>query len=158
MPMMPYAPNLPWLFGPLTRKRNAMLSSASVALFDRAVADGWTTDGGFVYTTDWDGVPVVRDRLHWVVAEAISAAACLHRHTGEERLLIAYDDFWDHAAELFIDTGRGSWRHQLAPDGTPDDTVWSGKPDLYHAFQATLQPRLPLWPMITTAVAEGRLE
>ena len=49
------------------------------AAFDRAVADGWDVDGapGFVYTTDWSGRPVVSQRMHWVAAEAISAAAAL---------------------------------------------------------------------------------
>jgi mannose/cellobiose epimerase-like protein (N-acyl-D-glucosamine 2-epimerase family) len=49
------------------------LLPAAVGLFDRAVADGWAVDGaeGFVYTTDWDGTPMVRDRMHWVVAEAM---------------------------------------------------------------------------------------
>ena len=65
---------------------------AAEGLFDRAVADGWDADGaeGFVYTTDWDGSPVVRDRMHWVVAEAICAAAALapgHRPSGVRRLV-----------------------------------------------------------------------
>ena len=66
----------------------AGLLDTSRLLFDRAVADGWHVDGapGFVYTTDWQGRPVVRQRMHWVVAEGISAAAALHRRTGEEEL------------------------------------------------------------------------
>jgi hypothetical protein len=39
----------------------------------------------------------------------------------------------------------------------PNDSVWSGKPDIY-VFQATLGPRLPLYPMLATAVAEGHLD
>ena len=47
-------------------------------LFAAGVRDGW--DGsGFVYTVDWDGRPVVADRLHWVLCEAIAAAAVLGR-------------------------------------------------------------------------------
>ena len=69
----------------------AGLLDTSRLLFERAVADGWHADGepGFVYTTDWDGRPVVRERMHWVAAEAIAAAAALHRRTGEERLRAA---------------------------------------------------------------------
>jgi len=33
--------------------------------------------------------------------------------------------------------------------------VWPGKPDLYHAVQATLIPRLPLAPTMATALAKG---
>ena len=50
----------------------------------RAVADGWDAGGGFVYTTDLDGRPVVTERLHWVLTEAIGAAAALHAVTGDD--------------------------------------------------------------------------
>jgi sulfoquinovose isomerase len=135
------------------------LADAAAGLFDRAVTDGWHADGrpGFVYTTDWDGTPVVRARLHWVVAEAINAAAAFHQRTGDERYAALYRQYLDHADQYFIDHEHGSWRPQLAPDLTPDDTVWSGKPDIYHVFQATLIPRLPLYPMLATAVAQGHL-
>ncbi len=55
------------------------------ALFDAGVREGWAVDGadGFVYTVDWDGTPVVRQRMHWVVTEALAAAATLHAVTGE---------------------------------------------------------------------------
>jgi len=136
------------------------LPDAATRLFDRAVADGWDADGrpGFVYTTDWDGTPVVRDRLHWVVAEAINAAAAFHRRTGHERYAALYRAYLDYADQYLIDHDHGSWHHQLAPDNAPNDSVWSGKPDIYHVFQATLGPRLPLYPMLATAVAEGHLD
>ncbi len=136
------------------------LRDGAAALFDRAVADGWNADGGtgFVYTCDWDGTPVVRDRLHWVLAEAINAAAALHRRTGDDRFAAAYREWWDHADERFLDHERGSWVHQLSPDNLPDDSVWAGKPDLYHAFQTTVVPRVPLYPMLATAVASGLIE
>lgn len=136
------------------------LERAAVRLFDRAVADGWHADGtdGFVYTTEWNGSPVVRDRLHWVIAEAINAAAVLYRRTGELRYRDLYHRYWDHAAEHFIDREHGSWHHQLTPENVPTDTVWAGKPDIYHAFQATLGPRLPLYPMIAVSASRGELE
>jgi hypothetical protein len=37
------------------------------------------------------------------------------------------------------------------------DTVWPGKPDLYHAVQATLIPRLPLAPSMATALINTTL-
>ncbi len=123
-------------------------------LYDRAVADGWAVDGadGFVYTTDWAGNPVVRERMHWVVAEAICAAAALHAVTGSSRYDDDYRRWWDHAATHWIDPDTGSWAHQLAPDLTPSDTVWSGRPDLYHSLHAVLLPRLALWPAAPTAL------
>ncbi|MEE8827397.1 MAG: AGE family epimerase/isomerase [Eubacteriales bacterium] len=40
---------------------------AAEHLFNRAISDGWCADGepGIVYTTDWNGKPVVHDRMHW---------------------------------------------------------------------------------------------
>ncbi|CCH78206.1 Uncharacterized sugar isomerase yihS [Nostocoides japonicum T1-X7] len=128
-------------------------------LYARAVEDGWSVDGapGFVYTTDWDGTPVVRTRMHWVVAEAIGAAAALHERTGETAYATDYARWWDYAATYLVDHEQGSWHHELAPDNSPSARVWPGKPDLYHAVQATLIPRLPLTPAMATAVSEGLL-
>lgn len=125
------------------------------ALFDRAVADGWSVDGspGFVYTVDWDGTPVVRERMHWVAAEAVGAAAALHEATGEDRYEHWYQTWWDHIGAYFVDRVGGSWWHELSPDLEPSSTVWIGKPDIYHAVQATLVPRLPLAPSLATALA-----
>lgn len=131
----------------------------SRALFDVGVRDGWDVDGaeGFVYTTDFDGTPVVRDRLHWVVTEAIAAAWTLHLVTGETAYAERYTQWWDHARRLFIDETHGSWRHELSPTNQPAATVWDGKPDVYHAYQAALLP--PLGPITSFAGAmrEGRL-
>ncbi|WP_344931743.1 AGE family epimerase/isomerase [Saccharopolyspora gregorii] len=41
-----------------------------------------------------------------------------------------------------MDRELGSWRHELDEHNRPAATVWEGKPDLYHAYQATLLPRL----------------
>ncbi len=36
--------------------------------------------------------------------------------------------------------------------------TWNGKPDTYHAFQATLIPRLPLTPALAPALRDGLLD
>ncbi len=125
------------------------------ALFATAVADGWSVDGsaGFVYTVDYGGTPVVRERMHWVLAEAIGAAAALHEVTGDGRYEDWYRRWWDHAASAFVDPAGGSWWHELGTDLRPSSTVWEGKPDVYHALQATLIPRLPLAPGLAAALA-----
>src|SRR3954471_1317286 len=105
-------------------------------LFAAGVQTGW--DGaGFVYTVDWDGTPVVSDHLHWVLCEAIGAAAVL----GEDALQA---EWWELAERVFIDREHGSWRHALDESNRPSSAVWDGKPDVYHALQATLIPRVPL--------------
>jgi sulfoquinovose isomerase len=131
------------------------LLPAAVGLFDRAVADGWATDGadGFVYTTNWDGTPVVRDRMHWVVAEAIAAAATLRARTGDDRYADLAATWWAYAERYLFDRTYGSWHHQLDASNHVIETVWPGKPDLYHAVQATLIPRLPLAPSMASALA-----
>ncbi len=127
------------------------------SLFRTGLRLGWSVDGaeGFVYTVDWDGTPVVRDRLHWVLAEALGAAAALGRVTGDPHYERWYRIWWDHAAALFLDPVGGSWRHELDPHNRPAANVWTGKPDVYHAFQATIIPVLPLAPTFATALARG---
>lgn len=128
-------------------------------LFERAVEDGWDQRlGGFVYTTDWSGQPVVADRMHWVQAEAIGAAATLWRRTGEDRYAELYEQWWDFADAHFIDHEHGSWHHQLDAHNQPTDTVWPGKADLYHVAQCTLIARLPLAPTMASAIAAGANE
>ncbi len=127
-------------------------------LFDRAVADGWAADGadGFVYTTDWSGTPVVRQRMHWVLAEAISVAGALSAATGDPVYDAWYRTWWDYAVEHLVDQD-GSWRHELDPTNRPAGTVWPGRPDLYHSVHAVLLQRLPLAPSAPTALAKGLL-
>ncbi|KAK1184363.1 AGE family epimerase/isomerase [Streptomyces sp. NBS 14/10] len=137
----------------------AWLLDDAVALFEKAVACGWNADGlpGFVYTIDWNEQPVVTSRLHWVIAEAISAAAALYQATGDVGYKNWYHQFWDHAGS-FIDRAHGSWHHELDANLRPADMIWQGKPDVYHAFQATLIPRLPLAPTLATALRNTLLD
>ncbi len=131
------------------------LGEAAAALYDRAVADGWAADGadGFVYTTDWDGTPVVRERMHWVLAEAVNTAVALHRITGDRRYADDAARWWAYAEEYLIDHEHGSWHHELDPQNRPAGTVWPGKPDVYHAYQAALLPTVPLVPSFAVALA-----
>lgn len=133
------------------------LQEASRGLFARAVTDGWVEPGGFVYTTGPAGAPVVARRMHWVVAEAIAAAAVLHEATGEAEYEAWYRRGWDFADQHLIDRTHGSWRHELDAALNPAAGTWSGKPDVYHALQVTLIPRLPLSGSIAGALRDGLL-
>ncbi|RYJ04651.1 MAG: AGE family epimerase/isomerase, partial [Actinomycetales bacterium] len=130
------------------------------SLFDAGVREGWAVDGaeGFVYTVDWDGTPVVRQRMHWVVTEALAAAATLHRATGDPMYAVCHAQWWAYAERHLIDRDGGSWHHELGPDNRPGGGTWAGKPDVYHAFQATLVPRLPAAPGFARALAAGLLD
>lgn len=131
------------------------LTDAPVALYDRAVTDGWSADGqeGFVYTTDWAGAPVVRERMHWVVCEAVSAAEALRKVIGTARYAADLERWWDYADRRLVDHDAGSWHHELDPLNRPAGTVWPGKPDVYHAYQAALVEDLPLVPSFAAALA-----
>ena len=91
------------------------------ALYRTAVEIGWAPDGheGFVYTTDFDGAPITRARMHWVLTEAIGAAAALHQVTGEATYAEDHQRWWRFAEEHFIDLERGSWRAELGADLSP---------------------------------------
>jgi len=132
------------------------LLPTAISLFDTAVADAWAVDGadGFAYTTNWAGDPVVTTRMHWVVCEAMAAAAALYTRTGDPRYRSLLDLWWDYAQRYLIDNVNGSWHHELDGANQPAATVWPGKPDIYHAVQATLIPRLPLAGSVPGAVLQ----
>ncbi len=117
----------------------------AAALFRAGVSRGWGVDGadGFVYTTDFQDRPIVRERLHWVVCEGIGAAWTLHEVTGDPEALTWYGRLWDYAQRHLIDVEHGGWRHELSPTNEPSELIWWGKPDLYHAYQCALVPLLP---------------
>jgi len=130
---------------------------AAENLFHRAVGDSWNADGapGLVYTTDWDGKPVVHDRMHWTLAEAIDTAAVLYRVTGKEKYADDYGKFMQYLDEKVLDHINGSWFHQLDANNDVIGTVWPGKGDLYHAMQATLIPYYTPALSIALAVKKG---
>ena len=126
-------------------------------LYNRAIADGWNADGalGIVYTTDWNGKPVVRDRMHWTLCEAINTAAVLYHATGKKQYADEYAEFMKYLDEVVLDHVNGSWFHQLDENNQLKGTVWPGKSDLYHAVQATLIPYHAANLSIAVAVKEG---
>ena len=139
------------------RGETAVHREAALAVHERAVTDGWHADGrpGFVYTTDWDGTPVVRLRMHWVLAEAIAAAVTMHRVTGARRHLDRLATWWAYAQAHMIDADLGSWHHELDEANTPSSTVWDGKPDVYHAYQACLAASVPRAASFIRAVSQA---
>ncbi len=125
-------------------------------LYERAYADAWNADGakGFVYTTDWDGKPVVHDRMHWTLAEAINTSAVLYNVTGRLRYREDYAEYLSYLEESVLDSSCGSWFHQLDEKNRLKETVWPGKPDIYHAFQSMIIPHVS--PDKSVAVEGGK--
>ncbi|WP_053352311.1 AGE family epimerase/isomerase [Leucobacter musarum] len=134
---------------------DSWLIDAAQNLFRRALADAWDEDrGGFAFSTDWSGNILNDHRFHWVIAEAIGTSAVLYRVTGNSEYADWYARFWAYAAEHHIETD-GSWIHELDVDGAPASGTWSGKPDLYHALQATLFAQLPATHTLTHGLRSG---
>ena len=115
---------------------------AAENLYNRAVADAWNADGapGICYTTDWNGKPVVHDRMHWTLAEAINTSSVLFHVTDNDKYAADYPEFMKYLDEKVLDHVNGSWFHQLDRENNLRETVWPGKADIYHALQATLIP------------------
>lgn len=115
---------------------------AAKNLYNTAIADAWNRNGkpGIAYTTDWEGVPVVTDRMHWTLAEAINTSAVLYNVTNDNKFSDDYAVYMEYLDEFVHDKVNGSWFHQLDEDNNVIGTVWPGKSDLYHAFQSTIIP------------------
>ena len=64
-------------------------------------------------------------------------------------------DFLD---DLVVETSQALEMANTYTNNQPATTVWSGKPDTYHAIQATLLPRLPLTPSLASAISRGLLD
>ena len=86
---------------------------------------------------------------------ASAAASALHQRTGEERYETWYRRVWDYSESYLIDRVDGSWHHELDAHNQPAGTLWPGKPDLYHAYQALLLPGLPLAPSLASNLASS---
>jgi mannose/cellobiose epimerase-like protein (N-acyl-D-glucosamine 2-epimerase family) len=117
------------------RHADTMLHAAR-ALFARALADGWGA-GGLALTCGWSGAPLDRTRVHWPLTEGVGASWYLWTLTGEE----VYHRWWQVLSgtllDDFADHTHGGWYYRLAD-------VDSGKPDLYHAIQATWYATRPV--------------
>jgi len=131
---------------------------AAEHLFKRAVGDAWNADGapGIVYTTDWEGKPVVHDRMHWTLAEAINTSSVLYHVTGDESYAALYEEFMRYLDTSVMDHVNGSWFHQLDRENHLLNTVWPGKSDLYHALQSMLIPYYAADLSIAPAVKLGK--
>lgn len=129
-------------------------------LFEAGIRDAWSVDGapGFVYSVDWDGKPVVRARIRWVIVEAIGTAYALYSVTGDKKYEEYYQRFWDYCRSYLMDLEGCSWWQELDENNNVSSKVWDGKQDIYHLLHCLVIPRLPLTPGLAPAVAEGLLD
>ncbi|MFV1440620.1 MULTISPECIES: AGE family epimerase/isomerase [unclassified Phaeobacter] len=109
-------------------------------LIERALADAWLPDGGFAYTLDFEGKVAMTNRFWWPVTEAIGAVAALIRLDARAEDELWYRRLWSFAQAHFIDEERGGWYPEIDQAGQVTQTIFTGKPDIYHALQACLLP------------------
>jgi sulfoquinovose isomerase len=125
-------------------RRHAWMPDAADTMFRKAAAEGWdAAQGGFFYTLDWTGRPLRDDKIWWPLCEGAGAAVFL----GAIREKVFYERWyrriWDYLAGSVIERPTGRWVPQLDRAGTEVTTLFSGRPDIYHALQACLIPMAP---------------
>ena len=131
------------------------LPQCSTALFRQAVQDGWDKlKGGFYYTLDWDGSPLVRDRYWWPCCEGVGASAFLNAIEDDPAYEQWYRRIWNFVAARYIDRDNGGWRAQLDDALRPSTGPFFGKVDIYHSLQACLIPTLPTTGSITRGLLQ----
>ena len=100
---------------------------------------------------DWEGKPVVHDRMHWTLAEAINTSSVLYRVTEDKKYADDYAMFLEYLEEKVHDKVNGSWFHQLDQENKLLNTVWPGKSDIYHALQSMIIP----YSMVSISIAKA---
>lgn len=111
---------------------------AAEQLFGRALAEAWLPEGGLAYTMAWSRQIDQRRRLWWPVAEAVATAHTLHHVTGDVQWLADVDRFWSYLDTYHLDHIHGGWYAEIDSSGHPVETLFPGKPDIYHALTASL--------------------
>ncbi len=116
-------------------------------MYRKALLEGWGPDGmpGFIYTVDFEGRPVVAQRMYWVLCEAIGAAETLREATGDASYDLDVDGFASWARAHLIER-PGEWHEELDEKNRPASGTWVGKPDIYHALQAMVIGTIPISP------------
>jgi mannose/cellobiose epimerase-like protein (N-acyl-D-glucosamine 2-epimerase family) len=143
-----------WVLG---GKRHDWMASASQSLFRQSIELGWDKEkGGFFYTLDWENEPVLRQKLWWPCAEAIGAASFLSEHRPSDFHETWYRHLWGFIDRHLIDHEHGGWHPELSEDLQPATTLFTGKPDLYHALQACLIPLFPAMGSLTRVIPQAQ--
>ena len=109
-------------------------------LIEQALQDAWLPDGGFAYTLNFDGSVADASRFWWPVTEAIGAVAALVLLDRRQEDEIWYRKLWTFAHDHFIDHKCGGWFPAIDAAGAPTQSIFAGKPDIYHSVQACLLP------------------
>ncbi|MGL6236148.1 MAG: AGE family epimerase/isomerase [Segniliparus sp.] len=131
-------------FDEITASRLEWAKEAAINMFRIAMTNGWDHEkGGFFYTLDKGGEPILKDRLWWPCAEGLGSASMLIRACDPESFEADYRRIWDFVEQHFLDRVDGGWKTQLDDQLRPVQNFFAGKPDLYHVLQACVVILLP---------------
>lgn len=151
----------------LRQQEPEFLTTLAELLFDRAHFDGWRRDGnaGFIFTTNFDGEPVIKDHLQWVVCEGIAATAAMRRAQLDDGGGPGDIEVYEHCYRSWLDylhdemqIKPGVYVRVLSEVNQPMVGTVSLRPDIYHTLQSMLMPRLPLWPTFGAALGRDLLD
>lgn len=126
----------------LGNRAHDWMPEAAAALFKTACRIGWSPEGGFVYTLDFEGNPDQKMRLWWPACEGAAAAAVLRANFDETEYELWYRQIWAVLVRDFIDPKGGWWPEARSAQGAAGGP-FVGKPDIYHSLQACLIPLAP---------------
>jgi len=139
-------------------------------LFERARVDGWRRTGGapgFSTGVNDQGDPVPGEDEHqqWVVCEGVCAAVAVRRAMLDDGHRLDEVEHFEHCYRSFVDyihdyliTQPGRWIRRLGPNNESVQPAKSSRWDVYHAIQAMLAIRVPLWPPTAPALSRGLLD
>ncbi len=131
-------------FSALSGTGDDTLIRAARNLTERALNDAWDAqNGGLFYTLNFDGTPNIKARYWWPVTEAIGTMAAFLKVDATATDAEWYRRLWAFAEAHFIDFKQGGWFPEIDEAGVPTGKQFHGKPDIYHAIQATLFPLTP---------------
>lgn len=92
--------------------------------FEAAVEDGWDDErGGFYYTFDREGSPIVEDKYTWALEEGLGAAARLGAATGDDDYWEWFDTIHAYLDEYATNHSLGIRYERLTPEGEPHPTI-----------------------------------
>jgi mannose/cellobiose epimerase-like protein (N-acyl-D-glucosamine 2-epimerase family) len=142
----------------LDGKRHDWMPEAARGLFFQSMTLGWDKDkGGFFYTLDWANVPEKTAKLWWPLCEGAGAAHFLNQHQESDFHEESYRRIWNYIAGNSLDRKFDGWHEELTEDGTPANSLFPGKGDIYHALQACLIPLFPAEGSLTKVIQESPL-
>jgi mannose/cellobiose epimerase-like protein (N-acyl-D-glucosamine 2-epimerase family) len=145
-----------WVLG---GKSHDWMPEVARGLFFQSMALGWDKEkGGFFYTLDWANAPDKRSKLWWPLCEGAAAAHFLNQHQESDFHEESYRKIWNYIANNNLDREHSGWFEELTEDGTPANSLFPGKGDIYHALQACLIPLFPAEGSLTKMIAEHPLD